>query len=53
MDDKLVYIPNNDKQNFHFDRLELLVKNLDRHFKFEIDYLKFNKSNQSFNPTWL
>ena len=44
MDDKLVYIPNNDKQNFSFDRFKLLVENLETWFG--IDHSKFNKSNQ-------
>ena len=42
IDDELIYIPNDDIQNYPFCILKLVVET------FETNQFKFNKSNQSF-----
>ena len=56
MDDKLIYIPNDDKQNIPFCRLKIFVESLDTN-KFNLLSLEpIGKSNEIlhvFEPPWL
>ena len=49
MDDKLIYIPSDDKQNYPFCRFELLVETFGQDY-FKTNQSKFNKSTQISEP---
>ena len=47
MDDNLLYIPNNDMENYPFFRFKLFVEKFG-HYNFVTNQSKFNKRTQSF-----